>query len=713
MAKKRDLTYTRNIGIMAHVDAGKTTTTERILYYTGISHKIGEVHDGAATMDWMEQEQERGITITSAATTCFWKYPTVLGEQTPDSKEYRINIIDTPGHVDFTVEVERSLRVLDGSVALICAASGVEPQSETVWRQADKYGVPRLIFVNKMDRAGADFFRAYNEVKERLNGNPVPLQIPIGSEDDFRGVVDLIKMKAINWNEEDMGMTYEEYDIPAELVDEANEWRDKLVESVAESDDALMEKFFEDADSITVEEMMAAIRTATLKMEIQPMLCGSAFKNKGVQTMLDAVMAYMPSPYDVGAVEGYDVDNEEKVLTREPNPEEPTAALAFKIATDPFVGRLCFFRMYSGKIDAGSYIHVPRTGKKERISRIFQMHSNKQNPIDSIEAGDIGAGVGFKDIRTGDTLCDEKNKIVLESMTFPDPVIGIAIEPKTQADVDKLGMGLSKLAEEDPTFQISTNEDSGQTVISGMGELHLEVLIDRLKREFKVEVNEGAPQVAYKEKINSSVDHREVYKKQSGGRGKFADIVCKIYPQEDAEKTGLEFINNIKGGNIPREFIPSVEKGFKESMRNGVLAGFPIDSLVVELNDGSYHDVDSDALSFEICAKMAYRNALKNASPELLEPIMKVEVVTPEENMGDIVADLNKRRGQINGMDDRAGAKVVKADVPLSEMFGYVTTLRTLSSGRATSTMEFSHYATTPRNIADAVIKKVQGKVEA
>jgi len=713
MAKKRDLTYTRNIGIMAHVDAGKTTTTERILYYTGISHKIGEVHDGAATMDWMEQEQERGITITSAATTCFWKYPTDRGEQTADSKEYRINIIDTPGHVDFTVEVERSLRVLDGSVALICAASGVEPQSETVWRQANKYGVPRLIFVNKMDRAGADFFRCYNEVKERLNGNPVPLQIPIGAEDDFKGVVDLIKMKAINWNESDMGMTYEEYDIPAELADEANEWREKLVESVAESDEALMEKFFEDADSITVEEMMNAIRTATLNMEIQPMLCGSAFKNKGVQTMLDAVMAYMPSPYDIGAVEGHDVDDEEKAITREPNPEEPTAALAFKIATDPFVGRLCFFRMYSGKIDAGSYVHVPRTGKKERISRIFQMHSNKQNPIDFIEAGDIGAGVGFKDIRTGDTLCDEKNKIVLESMTFPDPVIGIAIEPKTQADLDKLGVGLSKLSEEDPTFQVHTDENSGQTVISGMGELHLEVLIDRLKREFKVEVNEGAPQVAYKEKINVPVDHRETYKKQSGGRGKFADIVVKIMPQDDEEKTGLEFINNIKGGNIPREFIPSVEKGFKESMKNGVLAGFPIDSLKVELNDGSYHDVDSDSLSFEVCAKMAYRNGLKNAKPELLEPIMKVEVVTPEENMGDIVADLNRRRGQMAGMDDRAGAKVIKADVPLSEMFGYVTTLRTLSSGRATSTMEFSHYAPAPRNIADEVIKKSKGQVEA
>jgi len=712
MAKKRDLTYTRNIGIMAHVDAGKTTTTERILYYTGVSHKIGEVHDGAATMDWMEQEQERGITITSAATTCFWKYPTVQGQPVDDTKDYRINIIDTPGHVDFTVEVERSLRVLDGAVALICAASGVEPQSETVWRQADKYGVPRICFVNKMDRAGADFMRCVKEVRERLGGNPLPLQIPIGAEDDFKGVVDLITMKGIIWKEEDKGSTWDEIEIPEDLREEAQEWRDKLIEAVAESDEALMEKFFEDSDSITKEEMFTAIRNATIDMSIQPIMCGSAFKNKGVQTMLDAVMAFLPSPFDKGAVEGINPKTDEPTK-REPSIEEPTAALAFKIATDPFVGRLCFFRMYSGKIDAGSYIHNTRTDKKERISRIFQMHSNKQNAIDMIEAGDIGAGVGFKDIRTGDTLCDASAPIVLESMDFPDPVIGIAIEPKTQADVDKLGMGLNKLSEEDPTFQISTNEDSGQTVISGMGELHLEVLVDRLKREFGVEVNEGAPQVAYKEKINSSVDHREVYKKQSGGRGKFADISIKIYPQEDEEKTGLEFKNNIKGGNIPKEFIPSVEKGFKDSMKNGVLAGFPIDSLVVELNDGSYHDVDSDALSFEICAKMAYKNGLKNASPELLEPIMKIEVVTPEENMGDIVGDLNKRRGQINGMDDRSGAKVVKADVPLSEMFGYVTTLRTLSSGRATSTMEFSHYATTPRNIADAVIKKVQGKIEA
>ena len=710
MAKKRDLTYTRNIGIMAHVDAGKTTTTERILFYTGVSHKIGEVHDGAATMDWMEQEQERGITITSAATTCFWNYPTVQGEKVDDTKEYRINIIDTPGHVDFTVEVERSLRVLDGAVALICAASGVEPQSETVWRQADKYGVPRICFVNKMDRAGADFMRCVKEVRERLGGNPLPLQIPIGAEDDFKGVVDLITMKGIIWHEEGYGAKWDEIEIPADLVEEAQEWRDKLIEAVAESDEALMEKFFEDPDSITKEEMFAAIRTATIEMKIQPIMCGSAFKNKGVQTMLDAVMAFLPSPYDKGAVEGID-PRTDLIVSREPNPDEPTAALAFKIATDPFVGSLCFFRMYSGRIDAGSYIHNTRTDKKERISRIFQMHSNKQNPIDTIEAGDIGAGVGFKDIRTGDTLCDEKNPIILERMTFPEPVIGIAIEPKTQADADKMGMGLNKLSEEDPTFQISTNEESGQTVISGMGELHLEVLIDRLKREFKVEVNEGAPQVAYKEKINASVDHKEVYKKQSGGRGKFADITVKIYPQEDKEKTGLQFINNIKGGNIPKEYIPSVEKGFKESMKNGVLAGFPIDSLVVELNDGSYHDVDSDALSFEIAAKMAYRHGLKNASPELLEPIMKVEVVTPEGNMGDIVGDLNKRRGQINGMDDRSGAKVIKADVPLSEMFGYVTTLRTLSSGRATSTMEFSHYATTPRNIADEVIRKVNGKI--
>jgi len=709
---KRDLSYTRNIGIMAHVDAGKTTTTERILYYTGISHKIGEVHEGAATMDWMVQEQERGITITSAATTCFWQYPTVQGQKVADTKEYRINIIDTPGHVDFTVEVERSLRVLDGAVALICAASGVEPQSETVWRQANKYGVPRLCFINKMDRAGADFFRCINEVKTRLGGNPVPLQIPIGAEDEFRGVIDLLTMKGISWNEADKGMTYEVFDIPADLLDEAKEWRDKLIESVAESDEKLMEKFFENPDSITREEIMAAIRVATINMTVQPVLCGSAFKNKGVQTMLDAVMAYLPSPYDKGAVEGINPDSEETVK-RNPNPDEPMAALAFKIATDPFVGRLCFFRMYSGKVDAGSYVYNTRTENKERISRLFQMHANKQNPIEFVEAGDIAAGVGFKDIRTGDTLCDEKNPIILESMDFPEPVIGIAIEPKTQADVDKLGLALNKLAEEDPTFKVSTNEDSGQTIISGMGELHLEILVDRLKREFKVEVNEGAPQVAYKERITAAVEHRETYKKQTGGRGKFADIQIKVMPQDDPNKTGLEFVNNIKGGNIPREFIPPVEKGFKDSMKNGVLAGFMVDSLKVELNDGSYHDVDSDSLSFEICARMAYREALKKAKPELLEPIMKVEVVTPEENMGDIVADLNRRRGQMTGMDDRLGAKVVRADVPLSEMFGYVTTLRTLSSGRATSTMEFSHYTPCPKNIADDVVAKVKGKITA
>jgi elongation factor G len=708
---KRDLTYTRNIGIMAHVDAGKTTTTERILYYTGISHKIGEVHDGAATMDWMEQEQERGITITSAATTCFWKFPTVQGQSVPGTKDYRINIIDTPGHVDFTVEVERSLRVLDGAVALICAASGVEPQSETVWRQADKYKVPRICFVNKMDRAGADFFRCYNEVKERLGGNPVPLQIPIGAEDDFKGVVDLITMKGISWNEADMGMTYEEFDIPADLVDEANEWKEKLVEAVAESDDTLMEKFFEDPESITVEEMKEAIRKATIDMTIQPMMCGSAFKNKGVQTLLDAVMEYMPSPYDIGAIEGTDTDG--NPATREPKSDVPTAALAFKIATDPFVGRLCFFRMYSGRIDAGSYIFNPRTDKKERISRIFQMHSNKQNAIDFIEAGDIGAAVGFKDIRTGDTLCDEKAQIVLESMDFPAPVIGIAIEPKSQADVDKLGIGLGKLSEEDPTFVVKTDEDSGQTVISGMGELHLEILVDRLKREFKVEVNEGAPQVAYKERITKPVDHREVYKKQSGGRGKFADISITIEPQTDPEKIGLEFVNVIKGGNIPREYIPSVEKGFATAMKNGILAGYPMDSMKVTLKDGSFHAVDSDSLSFEVAAKMAYRHGLKDASPEILEPIMKVEIVTPEENMGDVVADLNRRRGQMEGMDDRNGAKVIKAKVPLSEMFGYVTQLRTITSGRATSTMEFSNYDTAPRNVAEDVIAKSKGEVKA
>jgi elongation factor G len=696
---KRDLTYTRNIGIMAHVDAGKTTTTERILYYTGVSHKIGEVHDGAATMDWMEQEQERGITITSAATTVFWEY---------NNEDYKINIIDTPGHVDFTVEVERSLRVLDGAVALFCASSGVEPQSETVWRQADKYKVPRIGFVNKMDRIGADFFGCIKQIEDRLGAKPIPVTIPIGAEDDFKGVVDLIKMKAIIWNDDNNGMDFDVIDIPAELVDEANEWKEKLVEAVAESDDTLMEKFFEDPNSITEREMLDAIRVSTINMSINPIICGSAFKNKGVQTLLDYVMEFLPSPMDVGAIEGTDEDGE-GVLVREPRADEPMAALAFKIATDPFIGRLCFFRMYSGRLDAGSYIYNTRTTKKERISRIFQMHSNKQNSIDFIEAGDIGAGVGFKDIRTGDTLCAEKHPIVLETMSFPAPVIGIAIEPKTKADVDKLGVGLGKLSEEDPTFQIKTDEDSGQTIISGMGELHLEVLIDRLRREFNVEVNEGAPQVSYKEAITSETNHRETYKKQSGGRGKFGDIVVNIMPADEG-KTGLEFINKIKGGNVPKEYIPSIEKGFEQSMKNGVLAGYPMDSMKVELLDGSFHAVDSDALSFEICAKMAYRNAVPQCGAELLEPIMKLEVVTPELNMGDVVGDLNRRRGQIEGMDDRAGAKIIKALVPLSEMFGYVTQLRTISSGRATSTMEFGHYAACPKSTAEEVIAKSKGK---
>ena len=698
----QDLTYTRNIGIMAHIDAGKTTTTERILYYTGLSHKIGEVHDGAATMDWMEQEQERGITITSAATTTFWKYR---------GNEYKMNIIDTPGHVDFTVEVERSLRVLDGAVALFCAVGGVEPQSETVWRQADKYNVPRIGFVNKMDRAGADFFEAVSQIKDRLGANPIPLQVPIGSEAEFRGVVDLINNKAIVWNEEDMGMTFEEVDIPEDLKDTVSVWREKLVESVAEQDDTLLEKFFDDPDSITEAEMMTAIRKATIAMDITPILCGSAFKNKGVQTLLDAVMSYLPSPLDVGAVEGTHPDTNE-VEKREPNSSEPMSALAFKIATDPYVGRLCFFRMYSGKLDAGSYVMNARTDKKERISRIFQMHSNKQNAIDCIEAGDIGAAVGFKDIRTGDTLYQDK-PVVLESMTFPDPVIGVAVEPKTQADVDKMGVALGKLAEEDPTFTIRTDEDSHQTIISGMGELHLEIIIDRLKREFKVECNQGAPQVSYKESITSSVETREIYKKQSGGRGKFADIQFELSPMDaDFEGDGLQFVNEIKGGNIPREFIPSVQKGFEMAMKNGVLAGYPIETMKVRLFDGSYHDVDSDALSFEICAKIAFKGACKQAKPVLMEPIMKLEVVTPEVNTGDVVADLNRRRGQLEGMDSRAGAQVVNAKVPLSEMFGYVTALRTITSGRATSTMEFAEYQPAPRNIAETVIEKIKGTVE-
>jgi elongation factor G len=700
---KRDLKFTRNIGIMAHIDAGKTTTTERVLYYTGVSHKIGEVHDGAATMDWMEQEQERGITITSAATTCFWKYR---------ENEYQMNIIDTPGHVDFTVEVERSLRVLDGAVALFCAVGGVEPQSETVWRQADKYNVPRIGFVNKMDRAGADFFNVVAQVKERLGAHPVPLQVPIGAEDTFKGVVDLISNKAIVWNDETQGMTYDEIEIPADLVDTVAEWREKLIESVAEYDDNLMEKFFEDPDSITEAEIEAAIKAAVHDMKITPMFCGSAFKNKGVQAVLDAVMEFLPSPVDVDSIVGTNpkTDEEEE---RKPNVNEPFSALAFKIATDPFVGRLCFFRVYSGNLDAGSYIWNSRTGKKERISRIFQMHSNKQNAIDNIGAGDIGAGVGFKDIRTGDTLHSEKEPIVLESMSFPEPVIGIAVEPKTKADMDKMGLALGKLAEEDPTFRVATNQETGQTVISGMGELHLDILIDRMKREFKVECNQGEPQVQYKEAIRGTVDHRETYKKQSGGKGKFADIQFTIGPVEAAEgeevKDGLVFIDKIKGGAIPREFIPSVQKGFEQAMVNGPLAGYPMDSLQVTLFDGSFHAVDSDALSFELAAKLGYKAACKNATPTLLEPIMKLEVVTPEANMGDVVADLNRRRGQVAGMDSRNGAQVIKANVPLSEMFGYVTALRTVTSGRATSTMEFSHYDDCPKNIAEGVISKVNG----
>ena len=701
---KRDLKYTRNIGIMAHIDAGKTTTTERILYYTGVSHKIGEVHDGAATMDWMEQEQERGITITSAATTCFWDYR---------SNGYQMNIIDTPGHVDFTVEVERSLRVLDGAVALFCAVGGVEPQSETVWRQADKYSVPRIGFVNKMDRAGADFFNVVAQVKERLGAHPVPLQVPIGAEETFRGVVDLISNKAITWENNDQGMTYNEIEIPEDLIEVVAEWREKLVEAVAEYDDNLMEKFFDDPDSITEAELEAAIKAAVHDMKITPMFCGSAFKNKGVQAVLDAVMEFLPSPMDIESIIGTNPDTEEQE-ERKPSVDEPFAALAFKIATDPFVGRLCFFRVYSGNLDAGSYIWNSRTGKKERISRIFQMHSNKQNAIDNIGAGDIGAGVGFKDIRTGDTLYSDKNPIVLESMSFPEPVIGIAVEPKTKADMDKMGLALGKLSEEDPTFRVATNQETGQTVISGMGELHLDILIDRMKREFKVECNQGEPQVQYKEAIRATIDHRQTYKKQSGGKGKFADIQFAIGPVEvpagEEAKEGLVFIDKIKGGSVPREFIPSVQKGFEQAMVNGPLAGYPMDSLQVTLFDGSFHAVDSDALSFELAAKLGYKAACKKATPTLLEPIMKLEVVTPEVNMGDVVADLNRRRGQVAGMDSRNGAQVIKANVPLSEMFGYVTTLRTVTSGRATSTMEFSHYDDCPRNISEAVITKVNGK---
>ncbi|MBL0043674.1 MAG: elongation factor G [Flavobacteriales bacterium] len=699
----RDLRYTRNIGIMAHIDAGKTTTSERILYYTGIVHKIGEVHDGAATMDWMEQEQERGITITSAATTTSWKYRDDM---------YKINLIDTPGHVDFTVEVERSLRVLDGAVALFCAVGGVEPQSETVWRQANKYKVPRLGFVNKMDRSGADFFNVVAQIRERLGANPVPLQVPIGAEAGFEGVIDLVNNRGMVWNEADQGMTWKEVPIPEDLKDTVKEWRDKLIEAVAESDDKLMEKYFADAESLTEAEVMSAIRKSTINMSITPILCGSAFKNKGVQTMLDAVMAYLPSPMDIEGVTGIDPETGGEIM-RKPSVTEPMSSLAFKIATDPFVGRLAFFRCYSGSAPAGSYVQNMRTGKKERISRIFQMHANKQNSIDIIEAGDIGAAVGFKDIRTGDTLCDENKQIILESMSFPEPVIGIAVEPKTQADMDKMGQALFKLAEEDPTFRVHTDEETSQTVISGMGELHLEIIVDRMRREFKVECNQGAPQVKYKETITKSIQHRELYKKQTGGRGKFADIHVLIEPQLDMTKEGLEFIDGIKGGSIPKEFIPAVEKGFKNSLQNGVLAGFPIERLKVTLNDGSFHNVDSDALSFEICAKSAFREALPKCKPVLMEPIMKIEVITPEENMGDIVGDLNRRRGQIQGMEDRSGAKAIKGTVPLSEMFGYVTSLRTMSSGRASSTMEFSHYEQAPSNITEAVLAKVRGKVSA
>ena len=706
----RDLKYTRNIGIAAHIDAGKTTTTERILFYTGVSHKIGEVHDGAATMDWMEQEQERGITITSAATTCNWKFPTEQGKSLPDSKDFHFNIIDTPGHVDFTVEVNRSLRVLDGLVFLFSAVDGVEPQSETNWRLADNYKVPRIGFVNKMDRQGANFLGVCQQVKDMLKSNAVPIVLNIGDEEDFKGIIDLVKNRAIVWHEENFGSTFDVVDIPDNLKDEAEKLRGELIEAVAEYDEDLLEKYFEDPNSISEDEVHNALRAATQEMKIIPMICGSSFKNKGVQFLLDAVCRYLPSPEDKKAISGIDPKTDQESL-RKPSKNEPFAALAFKIATDPYVGRLAFFRAYSGRLDAGSYILNNRTGNKERISRIYQMHSNKQNSIDFIEAGDIGAAVGFKDIKTGDTLTDEKSPIILESMDFPDPVIGIAVEPKTKADVDKLGMSLAKLAEEDPTFQVKTDEASGQTVISGMGELHLDIIVDRLKREFKVEVNQGKPQVQYKEALTALADHREVYKKQTGGRGKFADIVFTIEPGDES-KTGLEFINEIKGGNVPKEYIPSVEKGFKDSMLNGPLAGFEIDSMKITLKDGSFHPVDSDSLSFELAAKLGFKEASKSAKAVIMEPIMKLEVITPEENMGDIVGDLNRRRGQVNSMDDRAGSKVVKAEVPLSEMFGYVTSLRTLSSGRATSTMEFSHYAETPTSVSETVISEISGQTE-
>ena len=699
----QDLKYTRNIGIMAHIDAGKTTTSERILYYTGLTHRLGEVHDGAATMDWMEQEQERGITITSAATTTFWKYK---------DDNYKINIIDTPGHVDFTVEVERSLRILDGAVALFCAVGGVEAQSETVWRQAEKYGVPRIAFVNKMDRQGADFYRVYHDIRNKLKANPVPVVIPIGAEESFAGVIDLIRMKAIYYIEDELhGTRFNEAEIPGDLLDQATEWRAKLVEAAAESDDELLERFFEDADSITVEELQAVIRKSTISGIIIPMMCGSAFKNKGIQRLLDSVCAYLPSPVDIGNVEGNEPGDPENKISRKPDESEPLTGLAFKIATDPFVGRLCYIRVYSGKIEAGQQVLNSRTGKRERISRLYQMHSNKQNPKEMIGAGDICAAVGFKDIRTGDTICAVDHPIELESMIFPEPVIGIAIEPRSQADIDKLANGLGKLAEEDPTFRVMTDPDSGQTIIRGMGELHLEIIVDRLRREFKVECNQGAPQVAYKEAITRPVELREVFKKQTGGRGKFADIIVRIEPVEQGV-TGLQFVDSVKGGNIPREFIPAVEKGFRESLANGPLAGYPVDGLKVTLLDGSFHAVDSDQLAFEICAKQAFRSATPKAGPKLLEPIMKLEIVTPDEYMGDIIGDLNRRRGNVTGMESKSGARVIHALVPLSEQFGYVTVLRTLSSGRATSSMEFSHYEEVPRNLAEKLLTDIKGKTD-
>ena len=702
MANENQLKYTRNIGIMAHIDAGKTTTSERILFYTGLTHKIGEVHDGAATMDWMVQEQERGITITSAATTAFWNY---------QDEKFKINLIDTPGHVDFTVEVERSLRVLDGAIATFCAVGGVEPQSETVWRQADKYNVPRIAYINKMDRSGANFLDVARQMREILGANPCPIQLPIGAEDTFKGLVDLIKMKALVWNDEAMGSSYDEQEIPADMIEECQEYRDKMLEAVAEHDDELMSKYFDDPDNITEDEIRRALRAATLKMEIVPMLCGSSFKNKGVQPLLDAVCAFLPSPADNDEVVGHAADDNEKLVRRKPIPREPLCALCFKIATDPYVGRLVFFRVYSGHLDAGSYVYNSRSGKKERISRLFQMHSNKQNPMEVIGCGDIGAGVGFKDIRTGDTLClDEDHAMVLEAMDFPDPVLGIAVEPKTQSDLDRLGVGLQKLAEEDPTFQVETNEETGQTIIRGMGELHLDIIIDRLRREFKVECNQGRPQVTYKETISQAVELREVFKKQTGGRGKFADIICRVEPVDPDFEGTLQFVNEVTGGDIPKEFIPAIEKGFKNAMKSGVLAGFPVEQLKVTVTSGSFHPVDSDQLSFELCAMQAFRSACVKARPVLLEPMMKVEIVTPEENMGDVIGDMNKRRGQVEGMESsRSGARIVKAKAPLAEMFGYVTALRTITSGRATSTMSFSHYAEVSKSIAEKVLTEYQG----